>query len=160
MKRLALIFVAALAIRGAAIGQNNANRHEFYRLDFVLKENEGGKMVNTRSFQMMLQSDEGRMSSIRSGDKIPVPQVGTGGQTIYIDVGVNLDVRQLHHVGGEVEMDITAEASSADTSNVIRQTRWNSIVTIPVGKPVVIFSSEGPTAKRQLQLEVTATPIR
>lgn len=159
MKRLLFVFAAVLAIRGAAVAQNDANKREFFRLDFVLKESEGGKMVNTRSFQMMAVTNENATSSIRSGDKIPVPSVGTGGTTIYIDVGVNLDVRRLHRTGDELELDITAEASNADTSNIIRQTRWNSLVTIPIRKPVVIFSSEGPSAKRQLQLEITATPI-
>jgi hypothetical protein len=100
------------------------------------------------------------MSSIRSGDKVPVPG-GAGGATIYIDVGVNLDVRRIHRTNDELTLDIVAEVSSADPgSNVIRQAKWNSSVLIPVRKPVVIFSSDGPTARHQMQLEITATPLR
>jgi len=86
---------------------------------------------------------------------------GAGGATIYIDVGVNLDVRRIHRTNDELTLDIVAEVSSADPgSNVIRQAKWNSSVLIPVRKPVVIFSSDGPTARHQMQLEITATPLR
>jgi hypothetical protein len=44
---------------------------------------------------------------------------------------------------------------------VVRQAKWSSIVLIPIRKgPTVIFSSDDPASKRQLQLEVTATPLQ
>jgi hypothetical protein len=163
MKKPAILFVATLASFGGAWAQNappKPDPREFLRFDFVLKETENGKVVNSRTFQMMTATDEQAMSSIRSGDKIPVPAVGVGGNTIYIDVGVNLDVRRVHRINDELTMELVAEASSADPgTNVIRQVKWNSSIQIPIRKPVVIFSSDGPTAKRQMQLEITATPI-
>jgi hypothetical protein len=41
----------------------------------------------------------------------------------------------------------------------IRQNRWVSTVAVPLKKPTVIFSSDDLTSKRQMQLELTATPI-
>jgi hypothetical protein len=164
MKKLAFVFVAIVVNCTGAWAQSTApskpDPREFLRFDFVLKESENGKLVNSRNFQMIAATEEQAMSSIRSGDKIPVPSVGQGGTTIYIDVGVNLDVRRIHRNNDELTMEVSAEASSADPgTNVIRQAKWNSTIQIPLRKPVVIFSSDGPTSKRQVQLEVAATPI-
>ena len=117
MKRFAFVIAAVLAMSAAARAQNDATKpgdtREFYRLDFVLKEMEGSKLINTRSFQMMTAANEDATSSIRSGDKIPVPAVGAGGTTIYIDVGVNLDVRRLRRVNDQLTLDLVAEASES-----------------------------------------------
>ncbi len=161
MKKLAFIFAALSAV---ALAQTDAPKptdaHEFNRLDFVLRETENGKLINTRNFQMMALADQKAASLIRSGDKIPVPAVGPGGTTIYIDVGVNRAVRQIHRINDELTRGISAEASTSEPgTNVVRAAKWESVVLIPIRKPVVIFSSDGPTAKRQLQLEITATPI-
>jgi hypothetical protein len=55
----------------------------------------------------------------------------------------------------------TVQPSEApNTPPIIRQNRWGSHVLVPLKKPTVIFSSDDLTTKRQMQLEVTATPIR
>jgi hypothetical protein len=138
---------------------------EFYRLDFALKELEAGKVVSVRNYQMMTRSDDPATSSIRSGGRVPVG--GEKGFT-YIDVGVNLDVKRLSRVREEAMFDIIAEVSGAVDGEkaslasppTVRQTRWNSFVLIPLRKPSVVFSSDDPASKRQLQLEVTVTPLR
>jgi hypothetical protein len=43
---------------------------------------------------------------------------------------------------------------------VTRQNQWRSAVVIPVKKPTVVFSSDDVSSKRQLQLELTATPVK
>lgn len=162
MKKLAFAFAAVLSIYASASAQNNAPpTHEFFRFDFVLKETEGGKLINVRSFQMMAPGDDNVRSSIRSGDRIPVPASSGGtGAITYLDVGVSVDVMRLHHIGEELTFDVIGEASSAEPgTNIIRQAKWNSTVLIPIRKATVIFSSDGPIPKRQLQLEVTATPV-
>jgi hypothetical protein len=42
---------------------------------------------------------------------------------------------------------------------VVRQNKWNSGVIVPLKKPTVVFSSDDLTTKRQMQVELTATPI-
>jgi hypothetical protein len=165
---LAFLFAATLAVSAVASAQNENTKlgAEYFRLDFSLKETESGKVVNTRNYQMMTRTDEAKMSSIRSGGKVPIG--GDKGYT-YIDVGVNIDVRSLNHVKDELSLDIMADVSGAlepadpkapqPIPPVVRQTRWNSIVLIPIRKPTVIFSSDDPTSKRQMQLEITATPL-
>jgi hypothetical protein len=55
-------------------------------------------------------------------------------------------------------------SSAAETPDapapVIRQVKWNAPVIVPLGKPTVIFSSDDPSSKRQMQLELTARPIK
>jgi hypothetical protein len=43
---------------------------------------------------------------------------------------------------------------------VIRQSNWNSRVTVPIGKPTIIFSSDNVSDKGKTELELTATPIK
>jgi hypothetical protein len=57
------------------------------------------------------------------------------------------------------EVTGSVEVSDPHAPPVIRTTRWNSIVLIPIAKKVVIFSSDDPTSKYQLELDVTATPV-
>ena len=173
MKRLnaAFLLAATVALSASALAQDaNApsGSPEYFRLDFALKETEGGKLVNSRAYQMMVRTNETNMSSIRSGGRVPV---SSGEKSVtYIDVGVNIDVRRVNHsVKDELNFEVTSEVSGTiDPPSpqtpfvgppVIRQSRWNSIVAVPLRKPTVVFSSDDPTSKRQLQLEITATPI-
>jgi hypothetical protein len=146
---------------------------KFYKLDFVVKEVEGGKVLNTRSYSMTVAANLGHPTSsegnaaIRTGDKIPV--LGTGGDTAY--VGTNIDCRSIREVERDLTLSLTADISSipsepaapattaATRMPTIRQNRWVSTVAVPLKKPTVIFSSDDLTSKRQMQLELTATPI-
>jgi hypothetical protein len=134
---------------------------EFFRLDFVVKEMESGKALSAHSYQMMVAADEKNMDSIRSGGKVPIPS-GDKGQTTYIDIGTNIDVRLLRRVKDEVTFAVTAEISSAlegTTPPVVRQTHWSSSVMVPMRKATVIFATDDPASKHQMMLEVTATPV-
>jgi hypothetical protein len=115
---------------------------------------------------MMTRTDENNLSSIRVGGRVPV--TNDKGFT-YVEVGVNLDVRHVNRNKDEVSLDVTGEISGAvEPTNqqtplsgapVIRQTRWSSTVLTPIRKPTLIFASDDPTSKRQLQLELTVTPV-
>lgn len=137
---------------------------KFYRLDFQVKEVEGGKVVNTRSYSTNTSNEKGTAASIRAGNRIPIVQAGGGFN--YIEVGVNIDARNVQEFGGDLGMAVNAELSTAHPQEtpekpvVVRQNRWSAHVTVPLKKPTVIFSSDDLNTKRQMQLEVTATPIR
>jgi hypothetical protein len=167
MNRLNFLLLLAAGIAYAQNPQTKLDA-EYFRLDFSLKEMEGSRAVNTRNYQMMVRTDENGLSSIRAGGRLPLP-VGQDKGYTYIDVGVNIDVRRVNHVKDELSLEVISEVSGAvepvppqpasSGPPVVRQTRWNSIVLIPIRKPTTIFSSDDPTSKRQLQLEVTATPL-
>lgn len=141
---------------------------KYFRLDFVVKELEGGKVVSARSYSSVSSTGSRESCSIRTGEKIPT-QTGKEAFT-YLDVGVNIDCDSLRVVGNQLALHIHADISGlvSDPPNgpgvinsqpMIRQNRWASSVIIPIGKPTTIFSSDGTTTKRQTQLELTATPI-
>ena len=49
---------------------------------------------------------------------------------------------------------------SPGTVPVTRQNKWAGTVFLPAKKPMVVFASDDMSSKRQLQLELTATPIK
>jgi hypothetical protein len=164
MKRFGWIILMAVILAGVADAQTNPpppGPPAFYRLDFTLKEMEAGKVVSSRAYQMMVRTDDNAMSSIRAGGRVPVNS--DKNSFTYIDVGVNIDVKRMTRVQDELMLDVTAEASGAvdgTTPPVVRQTKWNSTVLIPIRKSVTIFSSDDPASKRQIQLDLTATPVK
>jgi hypothetical protein len=143
---------------------------KYFRLDFTVKELEGGKVVNARSYSTSLSNQKGDSVSIRTGDKVPI--VTGKDQVSYQDVGVNFDCNSLKLVDNQVALHINTTISSvvADVQGkapgesspgapLIRNTSWGSTVLVPLRKAVTVFSSDGATTKRQTQLELTATPI-
>jgi len=130
----------------------------FYKLDFVMRDLEAGKVITARSYSIIVSTGNGR-AGIRTGNKIPV-----GGPDKYtmIDVGTNIDCNGVADLHDELEFELTAEVTSLlqenDPHPVVRQNRWNSHVTVPLKKPTIVFSSDDNTTKHVMQLEVTATP--
>lgn len=143
---------------------------KFYRLDFVVKEVEGGKVLNARSYSMVA-GDTKDSGSIRTGNRIPLLlQSGGPGPTSqqYIDTGVNIDYHSVKPTERDLSLFVSVEITSVPTSldasamtvnPVIRTNRWRSLAIVPLKKPTVIFSSDDPGSKRQMQMELTATPI-
>jgi hypothetical protein len=161
-----VLFLATLLLAGSAVAQNEnkpPDGTKFYKLDFVIRELQDGKIVNTRSFVLSLsQNQPFNSGSVRTGDKVPVPTGGVGGQFTFIDVGVNIDCRLMSVTDNQLLLTVTADVSSVvnqGTPPVITQNKWNSGVTVPLRKPTILFSADGASAKRQMQLELTATPI-
>jgi hypothetical protein len=145
-----------------------------FRLDYVLKELEGGKVINSRSYSTLLSSETAspQANRIRAGNKVPIP-TGTAVGLQYQDVGVSIDSRFLKEAQNQLALNVVAEVSSVVTETsvggaasvgtmtapLIRQSQWGASIVVPLRKATLIFSSDDPTLKRQTQLELTATPI-
>lgn len=163
MKRIVLA-VTALLIATSAFAQTESKTTapRFYKLDFVLKELEAGKLVSSRTYVMNITNNERYNSgSVRTGDKVPTPTNKEGSFT-YLDVGVNIDCRDFKLFDDQVFMQVVADISSiANQGNppVLVQTKWSSSAIFPLRKTTMLFSADGASSKRQMQLEVTATPI-
>lgn len=172
---LTRISLIAVLVAGVSLGQNepvkaaagsNAEA-KYFHLDFAVKELEGGKTVNSRSYSMTVSTSRG--SLVRSGNRIPVvtqaanPQPNNP-QYTYVDVGTNIDCSDAHEVQGRlalsVTVDISASVNAPDApAPVIRQVKWSSPALVPLRKPTVIFLSDDPSSKRQMELELTASPM-
>src|SRR5215471_13251745 len=102
-----IIAAALVAAAGTCFGQTAD--WKFYKLDFVVREVEGAKVLNSRAFSTLVQADTPGMNSqsgsIRAGSKVP-----SGGS--YLDIGVNIDVQRLKEVqSGDVALSVSADLS-------------------------------------------------
>jgi type II secretory pathway component GspD/PulD (secretin) len=142
----------------------------FYQLNFVVRELENERVVNSRSYSIILSNDNER-SSIRAGEKVPFSSIsGERSEWQQIDVGVNIDCAKLQDLGGRVALKISAEISSlmenhGDSSPpaslpIIRNNRWESNVMLPLKEATILYSSDDPASKRKMQLQLTVTTIR
>jgi hypothetical protein len=164
-KKTKLLLPLMFALAGASVAQS-AEPAKFYKLDFVVKELDGGKPVNSRTFSTMLGvQTPGRDASpavIRAGGRVPVT-VGSG--VNFVELGVNIDVRDLRDSQGDLSVFVSADISTMmqetpGNQPVVRQNKWSGAVLITPKKPTVVFASDDLSSKRQLQLELTATPIK
>lgn len=161
------IFLTGMLFAGTCFAQNPESS-KFYKLDFVVKEVDGGKVLNARAYSTNISTEKGTAgSSIRAGSKVPYLTSPAPGSTQYnyADVGVNIDCRQAIEVGNELSLFVSAEVSttaqdSPPATPIIRQNKWGSMVLVPIRKPVIIFSSDDVTSKHQMQLELTAIPLK
>ena len=164
IKRMTMTILLALLMAGACFSQT-VETPKYFHLDFVVKELEGGKVTNSRAYGMTIATVGATTnSSIRTGNRVPVSS-GGGGQWQYIDVGTNIDCRSAKEVPSGLALNVTADISGAATEQgaanpVIRQTKWGSDVVVALRKATVIFASDDPSSKRQMQLELTAAPIQ
>lgn len=155
--------------------EQTAPQH-FYRLNLVVKElDETGKVVNTRGYFMTVGTTKpghNETQMVKTGSRIPVLAGSSGSnggaaQFQYIDLGMNLAVRNVREMGDSLSFTLVAEISSIARQTevagmgepVIRQNSWDSAVILPIGKPTVVGSSDDLDSKGKLQVEVTATRI-
>lgn len=144
-----------------------------YQVVFVAQELEGGKVINARRYvtDMALTGPGSASGSIRTGARIP--EVVGGSSTIpqftYVDVGFDVDFNRARLEGDNVFLWITADLNSTGASPIegtgthpptILQNKWSAGVTVPLGKPTVIFSSDDVSSKRTIQIELTVSPVR
>jgi len=118
MRRMIGLFLGVMAVVsvancGIAMAQSSDTGTKFYRLDFVVKEVESGKVVNSRTYSTLVSTEakpghDG--GSIRAGTRIPIPM--NEGNWQYMDVGVNIDCNGVHMTNGQLTMGVTAEVST------------------------------------------------
>jgi hypothetical protein len=164
--KLGIVFLSSMVMVGTCLAQSASEAPKYFHLDFILKELESGKVINARSYSTTVSTGVTGASVIRSGNKVPISTGGAGpGSLTYLDVGVNIDCRAAKEIQDQLALNVSAEISGVATEQssnqpLIRQTKWESNVIVPLRKPTTIFSSDDPTTKRQTQLELTAIPIK
>ncbi len=143
---------------------------KFYQLTFVVQELDNERVINSRTYTLIMPSDKEK-GSIRAGEKVPFTSgTGTTTQWQQINVGVDIDCQRLEEIGNGVSLYIKAEISSVmDTHGenspppslpIIRNNQWESTVVLPMKRPTVLFSSDDPASKRKMQLQLTVTLVR
>jgi len=138
---------------------------KYYELTFVLRELEAERVINSRSYSIIVR-DGTVKDSIRAGERVPfASSTGTTTQWQQIEVGVNIDCFDLEQVGDELSLRVLADISSVpegpspSQAPIIRSNRWDSVVLVPLRHPTVLFSSDDPASKRKMQLQLTVAPF-
>jgi hydrogenase maturation factor len=157
--------VAAQEPAAKAESSSNIPSH-FYRFDFVVKQIEGGRVINSRNYSVIAPDGLRRRASIRSGTRVPYRT--RSGDWDFLHAGVDIDCLDIQEAEGSLRLQIKAEVNSvlSDAGNagteppLLRSNTWESGVTIPLRKAVTIFASDDLASKQNMQLEITATPLR
>lgn len=167
MSKVALLVLLAGTLGARAFAQADkpaapTSEKKFYRLDFTVRELDGDKIVNSRSYFTMFATEHQR-ARIRAGSRVPMK---FGISTENIDVGVDIDASEGRELNSELALWIVADVSSvaagsetATTPPVTRHNRWESPVILPLRRSTTLFSSDDPASKHKMQLALTATPI-
>src|SRR5262245_36722847 len=111
MKPMRLFLPVLCLLAFGAKAQPAPEQATFYKLDFVVKEVEAGKTINSRNYSAIQSASGKERSSIRTGNRVPVPSGEKNFQ--FIDVGVNIDFSQLRELPGDrVAIEVGLDVSS------------------------------------------------
>jgi type II secretory pathway component GspD/PulD (secretin) len=146
-----------------------------YRLTYTVSEKDGGKLVRTEHYAMVMAS--GQTTTLKQGSKVPVATgtysaggttpVGVQTQFTYIDVGMNFDAT-LTEMGDNAMLKSSVEQSSvapekSDVAGVqepiIRQSSLRSTSLLAPNKPQVLGSLDIPGGASHLDIEVLMQPL-
>jgi hypothetical protein len=158
---LALTFAAGACLCEDAVPAKS------YKLDFVVKEVQGTKVLNSRTYSTVVSTGRSGRSEIRAGSKLPyISKQGATTEYQQIDVGVSIDTFEVKELDNRLSLAIAVDISSlpegpsAPTDHpIVRQNKWSSTATVPFKKATPLFSSDNVDSKSEMQVEVTATPL-
>lgn len=146
-----------------------------YRLDFVIKEVDDGKVINSRSYSMVVEASD-RLGwgkgVVKSGNRVPVATGSKDGNTQiqYIDLGANIDASLATLDNGGLilnsSIEISAVAGNESQSSpslpdpVIRQMRAEVSSEVIPGKANQIAALDDTVSKHHFIIEVTPTKLK
>ncbi len=129
----------------------------FYKLDLTVRELDGTKVVNSRTYTLTQRSDE--WGQLRVGSRIPTEKAG------YMDVGLNLDSRVQDREDATAfdwRLDLSSLAAETGPNGlpVVRQVKSNGSTLLTVGKPIVMSTVDDLSSTHKFVFEVTATKLK
>ena len=160
MKRI-LLAGTLLLVAGAW-----AQETSVYRLQFVVRETENGKSMDTRNYTMLVLPNNS--NKLNAGTKVPVPTGPPNSSSFtYVDVGVNLRAKMeergpLMLLSTEIEIsNLGAEReNSGRPAPRIQQLRATVDTAITPGQATPIASLDDPATPRHYEIQVTATKVK
>jgi type II secretory pathway component GspD/PulD (secretin) len=146
-----------------------------YRLTYTITELDAGKPIGTEHLSMVVF--DGQHTSVKEGDKIPIATgsysdgsaTASGVQTqfTYLDVGMNFDATLNEYDDGALLKTKVEQSSLGQPSTiagvqepVVRQTVFDGISFLTLGKPVMLGSIDVPTTTRRLDIAVVLEQIK
>ena len=144
-----------------------------YRMDFVVRELENGKRINSRNYTLSAKNNE--WAGLRVGSQVPSYTFESQGNkgTKYLDAGINIDSRPEER-DGEVVLSTRFESTSvvppekafeehgggSSLGPTFRRVRFNGDALVSLGKPSVIATLDDVATNRRYEIEVTVTKVK
>lgn len=137
----------------------------FYKLTMTVREMDGAKTLNSRTYEFSQRS--GEWGQLRVGSRVPVA-TGPANSTTqyqYLDVGLKVDSR-VQERDNDVAFDWRLELSSAASSQseglppVIRNVSSNGQTMLSMGKPVMLTSVDDTSSTHKFVFEVTTAKVK
>ena len=179
MRKVLLLAVVIGMIGVAAPAQDNAKQPpaqepasqekplSAYKLQFVLRELQDGKLTNTRDYAVVMRENS-RPFDVRIGSRIPVKNEK---DFTYIDIGTDIRCWDLHSQSPLVAVNCTIEISNfalpeqrlqtgIATAPVLYQIRSDSGALMEEGKQTVISTIDDPNSTKSYEVVLTATKVK
>lgn len=171
MKRVLGMFFTIVALGLSMSAQNTLPEKpkdeqplSFYKLEFVLRELQDGKVVNTRNYMMTIRNNE--WGRTKAGARVPIK---TGDTMQYLDIGVNIEcmvVDRNEYVSLSTTIEVSSFALSeqaptlSDLPPVLRQFRTSMAAVVPINKQTVIGTIDDANSTKRYEIAVTATKMK
>ena len=182
MKRRTLIYTTVLTLGMAAAMVDAARAQEepkpapepkpaaeakapaVYRLDFVVRELNGGKTLNSRNYT--LSAREGEWEKVRVESRIPFKIAENSVR--YEEAAIGIDCRVQESERGlllSTKFQATSFApggeATGDSATVVRrQLSLSEDSIVALGKPTIIGKLDDVATNHRFELEVTATKVK
>jgi hypothetical protein len=158
-----------LGVQGPPPDELASQPEIFYRLDFVIREMDGEKPVDTRNYSLWVQS--GVSENMTAGSEVPYPAGSfstTGSATTkniqYRSIGVSIDC-MVKEGKDSPQLDLKLNISDAlppekdSDTPAFRNITLDSKALLTLGKPTTVSVVEDPGSRHRYQVEVTATKL-
>jgi len=166
---LALLLLSTPLLRAQDADKLGASQtaqpEQAFLLTLTLKVTDHDKLITDQTYS--LAANERHAPSVRDGDRYPITTETDGGKTQfqYVDVGTNIDIRDLRFLGSSLAMTINVENSSAipdpvlKGTPIIRNTRYAVSPVVPLGKQITIYSSNDPASGHKVEIQILVQPL-
>ena len=158
IRRISLLLILFAAVVSSA-EEPKPQIHSIYRLQFVLKQLDAGKLVSTHNFEVSADSHDSRSVQIRTGNRVPIDAGNNGLQ--YIDVGFNCDAHLFFDEANdgwlETGWEVSTMPAASGSERLIRQWRVRSTPRVILGKQIAVGSVDDINSGQQFELDVTVT---
>jgi hypothetical protein len=150
-----------------------ARLSSIYRLEFVVREREGNRQVNSRNYSLSASATGREWARIRVGSLVPTGEFQSEGGAKgpqYQNSGISIDCR-LEERETDVLLNVIFESSAVVGQEklaqergglppIIRQVRFEGAALVSPGKPTVIATLDDVATDRRYEIEVTVTKVK
>lgn len=140
----------------------------FYKIEYVLRELQDGKAINSRNYIMTVEDHQWGESKV--GARVPVASSSspTGPSTYqYMDIGINIRCRPIgmnDFTSLQTMVEISSFALPDEKTSVslpvVRQMKTDMAAAVPNGKQTVIGVIDDVNSTKRYEISVTATKLK